>query len=161
MFGFVKKLLYRTASAIERPSDEKYYFIGRETKIDHVHSFSDFLLKIFSRKSIDVVRKFYRLIDVAAKMDNPDFDTFRILAAVSGTDLFGEVSNEGCEYLIKKAYRRGMSFRTALIAKAEYKQRIMNMYHAAHMRILRNSMYGILTGSGKYGILTGSGKNMV
>ena len=116
MFGFARKLLYRTASAIERSSDEKYYFIGRETKIDHAHSFSDFLLKIFSRKSIDVIRKFYRLIDAAANMDNPDFDTFRILAAVSGTDLFGGVSNECCEYLIKKAYRRGMSFRTARIA---------------------------------------------
>ena len=148
MFGFVKKLLYRTASAIERPSDEKYYFIGHETKIDHTHSFSDFLLMILGRKSIDVVRKFYRLIDVVANMDNPDFDTFRILVAVSGNDLFGGVSNEGCEYLIKKAYRRGMSFRIARIAKTEYKQRIMNMYHAAHMRILRNSISGILTNSG-------------
>ena len=146
MFGFARKLLYRTASAIERPSDEKYYFIGRETKIDHVHSFSDFLLTILGRKSIDVVRKFYKLVDAAANMDNPDFNTFRILATVSGNDLFGGVSDEGCEYLIKKAYRRGMSFRAARIAKAEYKRRIM--YRAVHMRILRNSIYGILTNSG-------------
>lgn len=149
MLGFARKLLYRAASAIERPSDEKYYFIDHETKIDHAHSFSDFLLTILGRKSIDVVRKFYRLIDVVANMDNPDFDTFRILAAVSGTDLFGEVSDEGCEYLIKKAYRRGMSFRTARIAKAEYKRRIMYMYNAAHMRILRNSIYGTLANLGK------------
>ena len=146
MFGFARKLLYRAMSAIERPSDEKYYFIDHETKIDHAHSFSDFLLTILGRKSIDVVRKFYRLIDVVANMDNPDFDTFRILAAVSGTDLFGGVSNECCEYLIKKAYRRGMSFRTARIAKAEYKRHIM--YSAVHRSILRNSMYGILTNSG-------------
>ena len=79
-------------------------------------------------------------------MDNPDFNTFRILATVSGNDLFGGVSDEGCEYLIKKAYRRGMSFRAARIAKAEYKRRIM--YRAVHMRILRNSIYGILTNSG-------------
>lgn len=148
MFGFARKLLYRTASAIERPSDEKYYFIGHETKIDHAHSFSDFLLTILGRKSIDVVRKFYRLIDVVANMDNPDFDTFRILTAVSGTDLFSGVSDEGCEYLIKKAYRRGMSFRAARIAKAEYR-RIMYMYYAAHMRILRNSIYGTLADLGK------------
>ena len=146
MLCFARKLLYRAASAIERPSDEKYYFINHETKIDHAHSFSDFLLTILGRKSIDVVRKFYRLIDVVANMDNPDFDTFRILAAVSGTDLFGEVSDEGCEYLIKKAYRRGMSFRAARIAKAEYRR---NMYYAAHMRILRNSIYGTLADSGK------------
>ena len=146
MLGFARKLLYRTASAIERPSDEKYYFIGRETTIDHVHSFSDFLLTILGRKSIDVVRKFYKLVDAAANMDNPDFNTFRILATVSGNDLFGGVSDEGCEYLIKKAYRRGMSFRAARIAKAEYKRRIM--YRAVHMRILRNSIYGILTNSG-------------
>ena len=147
MFGFARKLLYRAMSAIERPSDEKYYFIDHETKIDHAHSFSDFLLTILGRKSIDVVRKFYRLIDVVANMDNPDFDTFRILTAVSGTDLFGGVSDEGCEYLIKKAYRRGMSFRNARIAKDEYKRRIMYMYYAA--RILRNSIYGTLANLGK------------
>ena len=148
MFGFVKKLLYRTASAIERHSDEKYYFIDRETKIDHTHSYGDFLLMILGRRSIDVVRKFYRLVDAAANMDNPDFDTFRILATVSGTDLFSGVSDEGCKYLIKKAYRRGMAFRAARIAKAEYKRRIM--YRAVHMRILRNSIYGILTNSGTH-----------
>lgn len=147
MFGFARKLLYRTASAIERPSDEKYYFIGRETKIDHVHSFSDFLLTILGRKSIDAVRKFYKLVDAAANMDNPDFNTFRILATVSGNDLFGGVSDEGCEYLIKKAYRRGMSFRAARIAKAEYKRHIM--YSAVLMRILRNSIYGTLADSEK------------
>ena len=147
MLGFARKLLYRAASAIERHSDEKYYFIGRETKIDHVYSFSDFLLTILGRKSIDVVRKFYKLVDAAANMDNPDFNTFRILATVSGTDLFSGVSDEGCEYLIKKAYRRGMSFHAARIAKAKYKWRIM--YRAVHMRILRNSIYGILSDSGK------------
>ena len=147
MFGFARKLLYRAMSAIERPSDEKYYFIGRETKIDHAHSYGDFLLTILGRRSIDVVRKFYRLIDVVANMDNPDFDTFRILATVSGTDLFSGVSDEGCEYLIKKAYRRGMSFRAARIAKAEYKRRIM--YRAVPMRILRNSIYGTLADFGK------------
>lgn len=147
MFGFARKLLYMAASVIERHSDEKYYFIDRETKIDHTHSYGDFLLTILGRRSIDVVRRFYKLVDAAANMDNPDFDTFRILATVSGTDLFGGVSDEGCEYLIKKAYRRGMSFRAARIAKAEYKRRIM--YRAAHMRILRNSIYGILSDSGK------------
>ena len=147
MLVFARKLLYGAASAIERHSDEKYYFIGRETKIDHAHSYGDFLLTILGRRSIDVVRRFYRLVDAAANMDNPDFDTFRILAAVSGTDLFGGVSDEGCEYLIKKAYRRGMSFRAARIAKAEYKRRIM--YSAVHMRILRNSIYGTLADSGK------------
>ena len=147
MFSFARKLLYKTASAIERHSDEKYYFIGRETKIDHIHSYGDFLLTILGQKSIDVVRKFYKLVDAAANMDNPDFDMFRILAAVSGTDLFSGVSDEGCEYLIKKAYRRGMSFRAARIAKAEYKRRVM--YRAAHMRILRNSIYGILADSGQ------------
>ena len=147
MLGFARKLLYRAASAIERHSDEKYYFIDRETKIDHVHSFSDFLLTILGRRSIDVIRKFYKLVDAAANMDNPDFNTFRILVAVSGNDLFGGVSDEGCEYLIKKAYRRGMSFRAARIAKAEYKRRIM--YRAVHMRILRNSIYGTLADSGK------------
>ena len=147
MLGFSRKLLYGAASAIERHSDEKYYFIGRETKIDHAHSYGDFLLMILGRWSIDVVRKFYRLVDAAANMDNPDFDTFRILAAVSGTGLFSGVSDEGCEYLIKKAYRRGMSFRAARIAKAEYKRRVMD--RAVHMRILRNSIYGILADSGK------------
>ena len=147
MLVFARKLLYRIASAIERPSDEKYYFIGRETKIDRTHSYGDFLLTILGRRSIDVVRRFYRLVDAAANMDNPDFDTFRILATVSGTDLFNRVSDEGCEYLIKKAYRRGMSFRAARIAKAEYKRRIM--YRAVHMRILRNSIYGTLVDSGK------------
>ena len=147
MFGFARKLLYRTASAIERSSDEKYYFIGRETKIDHVHSFSDFLLTILGRKSIDVVRKFYKLVDAAANMDNPDFNTFRILATVSGNDLFVGVSDEGCEYLIKKAYRHGMSFRAARIAKAEYKRHIM--YSAVHRSILRNSIYGTLADSEK------------
>lgn len=147
MLVFARKLLYGAASAIERHSDEKYYFIGRETKIDHVHSYGDFLLTILGRRSIDVVRRFYKLVDAAANMDNPDFDTFRILAAVSGTGLFSGVSDEGCEYLIKKAYRRGMSFRAARIAKAEYKRRIM--YRAAHMSILRNSIYGILSDSGR------------
>ena len=145
MLVFARKLLYRIASAIERPSDEKYYFIGRETKIDRTHSYGDFRLTILGRRSIDVVRKFYRLVDAAANMDNPDFDTFRILATVSGTDLFIGVSDEGCEYLIKKAYRRGMSFHAARIAKAEYKRRIMSV----HMRILRNSIYGTLADSGK------------
>lgn len=149
MLVFARKLLYRIMSTIERHSDEKYYFIGRETKIDHAHSYGDFLLTILGRRSIDVVRKFYRLVDAAANMDNPDFDTFRILATVSGTGLFSGVSDEGCEYLIKKAYRRGMSFRTARIAKAEYKRRIMYMYYAAHMRILRNSIYGTLADLGK------------
>lgn len=147
MLGFARKLLYRAASAIELPSDEKYYFIGRETKIDHTHSYGDFLLTILGRRSIDVVRKFYKLIDIVANMDNPNFDTFRILATVSGADLFSGVSDEGCEYLIKKAYRRGMSFRAARIAKAEYKRRIM--YRTVHMRILRNSIYGTLVDSGK------------
>ena len=147
MLGFARKLLYMAASAIERHSDEKYYFIGRETKIDHAHSYGDFLLTILGRRSIDVVRKFYRLVDAAANMDNPDFDTFRVLATVSGTGLFSGVSDEGCEYLIKKAYRRGMSFRAARIAKAEYKRRIM--YRAVPMRILRNSIYGTLSDSGK------------
>ena len=147
MLGFARKLLYRAASTIERHSDEKYYFIGRETKIDHAHSYGDFLLTILGRRSIDVVRKFYRLVDAATNMDNPDFDTFRVLATVSGTGLFSGVSDEGCEYLIKKAYRRGMSFRAARIAKAEYKRRIM--YRAVPMRILRNSIYGTLSDSGK------------
>ena len=147
MLGFARKLLYRAASAIERHSDEKYYFIGRETKIDHAHSYGDFLLTILGRRSIDVVRKFYRLVDAATNMDNPDFDTFRVLATVSGTGLFSGVSDEGCEYLIKKAYRRGMSFRAARIAKAEYKRRIM--YRAVPMRILRNSIYGTLADLGK------------
>ena len=147
MFSFARKLLYKTASAIERHSDEKYYFIGRETKIDHTHSYGDFLLTILGRRSIDVVRRFYKLVDAAANMDNPDFDTFRILSTVSGADLFSGVSDEGCEYLIKKAYRRGMSFYAARIAKAEYKRRIM--YRTVHMRILRNSIYGTLVDSGK------------
>ena len=85
MLVFARKLLYRAASTIERHSDEKYYFIGRETKIDHTHSYGDFLLTILGRKSIDVVSRFYKLVDVVANMDNPDFDTFRILSTASGT----------------------------------------------------------------------------
>ena len=85
MLVFARKLLYRAASTIERHSDENYYFIGSETKIDRTHSYGDFLLTIFGRKSTDVVRKFYKLVDVVANMNNPDFDTFKILSTVSGT----------------------------------------------------------------------------
>lgn len=145
MLRLVRKLLYKAASAFERRSDENYYFVGCEMKIDRRHAF-DFPLRILARKSPDAVRRFYRLADSAAGMEDPDFGVFKVFAAASGEGLFDGVSDEGSEYLLLKAYRRGMSLRAARADKAEVKRRIMN---GVAMRILLNSMYGALADDGR------------
>ena len=108
MLGFARKLLYRAASAIERHRDENYYFLGFECKINHIQEF-DLLLKLFERKSTGVERKFWRLVDIAAEMSNPDYALFKLKAVISGIGLFEGISAEGSEYILEKAYRRGMS----------------------------------------------------
>lgn len=134
MLGFAKKLLYRAASAIERHGDRNYYFLGFENKIDHIHAF-DLLLKLLKRKSSDVERKFWRLVDIAAKMDEPDLASFKLKTAVSGVGFFEGISTEGGEYLLEKAYRRGISLRQIRIYKSMLSMSI---------KIMRNSIYGVL-----------------
>lgn len=146
MLHLVRKLLYKAVSTFERRSDENYYFIGREMKIEHHRTF-DFLFRFFIRKSPNAVRQFYRLEDMAAGMEDPDFSVFKVFAVASGDGLFDGVSDEGSEYLLLKAYRRGMSFRTARAEKAVIKRRIM--YRDAVIHILHNSMYGAIADSGK------------
>lgn len=135
MLGFAKKLLYRAASAIERHGDRNYYFLGFENKIDHIHAF-DLLLKLFERKSAGVERKFWKLVDIAAKMDEPDLASFKLKTAVSGVGFFEGISAEGGEYLLEKAYRRGISLRQIRIYKSMLSMSI---------KIMRNSIYGVLT----------------
>ena len=89
MLGFARKLLYRTASAIERRGDKNYYFLGFENKIDHIHAF-DLLLKLFERKSAGAERKFWRLVDIAAEMDESDLVSFKLKTAISGAGFFSE-----------------------------------------------------------------------
>lgn len=117
MLGFARKLLYRAASAIERHGDKNYYFLGFEHKIDHIHAF-DLLLKVLNRKSAGVERKFWRLVDIAAEMDDPDLVSFKLKTAISGAGLFEGISVEGGEYLLEKAYRRGISLRQIQTYKA-------------------------------------------
>lgn len=145
MLGFARKLLYRTASALERRSDENYYFVDSESKINYNHSPCDFLLCALARKSPAVAKKFHGLEDIAAGMGDPDFGVFRIFAAAKGAGVFDGVSDEGNEYLLLKAYRRGISFRAAREEKkekAEFDLRIMRCFA---MCLMRNSTYGSLS----------------
>ena len=110
MLGFVRKLLYRIMSMIERHRDRNYYFLGFENKIDHIHAF-DLPLKLFEKKFSGVERKFWRLVDIAAEMANPDPILFKLKATIFGIGLFEGISAEGSEYILEKAYQRGMSLR--------------------------------------------------
>lgn len=134
MLGFARKLLYRAASAIERHGDKNYYFLGFENKVDHIRAF-DLLLKLFERKSAGIELKFWRLVDIAAKMDEPDQASFRLKTAISGVGFFEGISAEGGEYLLEKAYRRGISLRRARMYKEMW---------SMSLDIMRNSMYGVL-----------------
>ena len=110
MLGFARKLLYIAVSAIERHSDENYYFLGFECKINHIQEF-DLLLKLFEKKPSGVERKFRRLIDIAAEMANLDPILFKLKATIFCICLFEGISAEGSEYILEKAYQRGMSLR--------------------------------------------------
>ena len=110
MLVFARKLLYIAVSAIERYSDENYYFLGFECKINHIQEF-DLLLKLFEKKPSGVERKFQRLIDIAAEMANLDPILFKLKATIFCIRLFEGISAEGSEYILKKAYQRGMSLR--------------------------------------------------
>lgn len=145
MLGFARKLLYRTISALERRSDENYYFVDGESKINYNHSPCDFLLCALARKSPDVAKKFHRLEDVAADMEDPDFGVFRIFAAVKGAGVFDRVSDEGNEYLLLKAYRRGMSFRAAREEKKEKAEFDLRSMRRLAVCLMRNSVYGSLS----------------
>lgn len=145
MLGFARKLLYRTASALERRSDENYYFVDSETKINYNHSPCDFLLRALARKSPDVAKKFHGLEDVAADMEDPDFGVFRIFAAAKGDGVFDRVSDEGNEYLLLKAYRRGISFRAARKEKKEKAEFDLRSMRRLAMCLMRNSTYGSLS----------------
>lgn len=146
MLGFARKLLYRTASAIERHGDKNYYFLGFENKIDHVHAF-DLLLKLLNRKSTGVERKFWRLVDVAAEMDEPDPVLFRLKTVISGIGFFEGISAEGSEYLLEKAYRRGISLHQIRTYKAMW---------SLSLGIIRNSQYGGLSNKCAQGLPRGS-----
>lgn len=146
MLGFARKLLYRAASAIERHGDKNYYFLGFENKIDHIHAF-DLLLKLFERKSAGVERKFWRLVDIAAEMDEPDLVSFKLKTAISGVGFFEGISAEGGEYLLEKAYRRGISLRQIRTYKAMW---------SMGLGIMRNSMYGVLSNKCAQGLPRGS-----
>lgn len=146
MLDFARKLLYRAASAIERHGDKNYYFLGFENKIDHIHAF-DLLLKLFERKSAGAERKFWRLVDIAAEMDEPDLVSFKLKTAISGTSFFEGISAEGGEYLLEKAYRRGISLRQIRTYKAIW---------SMSLGIMRNSMYGVLPTKYAQGLPRGS-----
>lgn len=146
MLGFARKLLYRAASAIERHGDKNYYFLGFENKIDHIHAL-DLLLKLFRRKSAGVERKFWRLVDIAAEMDEPDLASFKFKTAISGASFFEGISAEGSEYLLEKAYRRGISLRQIRTYKAMW---------SMGLGIIRNSMYGVLPNKYTQGLPRGS-----
>ena len=146
MLGFARKLLYRTASAIERHGDKNYYFLGFENKIDHIHAF-DLLLKLFERKSACVKQKFWRLVDIAAEMDEPDLVSFKLKTAISGVGFFEGISTEGSEYLLEKAYRRGVSLRQMRTYKAIW---------SMSLSIIHNSMYGVLSSKYAQGLPRGS-----
>lgn len=136
MLGFARKLLYRAASAIERRRDKNYYFLGFENKIDHIHAF-DLLLKLFEGKSAGAELKFWRLVDIAAEMDESDPASFKLKTAISGAGFFEGISVEGCEYLLEKAYRRGISLRDA----RRLKDRLTAIDMAA-FKMARNLVYG-------------------
>ena len=146
MLGFARKLLYRAASAIERRGDKNYYFLGFENKIDHIHAF-DLLLKLFERKSAGIERKFWRLVDIAAEMDEPDLVSFKLKTAISGTGFFEGISAEGGEYLLEKAYRRGISLRQIRTYKAMW---------SMCLSIIRNSIWGVLPSKYAQGLPRGS-----
>ena len=146
MLGFARKLLYRTASAIERRGDKNYYFLGFENKIDHIHAF-DLLLKLFERKSAGAERKFWRLVDIAAEMDESDLVSFKLKTAISGAGFFKGISAEGSDYLLEKAYRRGISLRQIRTYKAIW---------SMGLGIMRNSMYGVLPSKCAQGLPRGS-----
>lgn len=146
MLDFARKLLYRAASAIERHGDKNYYFLGFENKIDHIHAF-DLLLKLFERKSAGAERKFWRLVDIAAEMDEPDLVSFKLKTAISGAGFFEGISAEGGEYLLEKAYRRGISLRQIRTYKAIW---------SMSLGIMRNSMYGVLPTKYAQGLPRGS-----
>ena len=136
MLGFARKLLYRAAAALERRRDDNYYFIGFETKIDHMRTW-DFLLRALDKKSPGTELKFWKLIDEAAGMDEPDPAVFRLGAAVSGAGLFDGISDEGREYLLGKAYARGMSLRKTRKLKRE----LSSLGAASILRNSFNSLY--------------------
>lgn len=146
MLGFARKLLYRAASAIERHGDRNYYFLGFENKIDHIHAF-DLPLKLLKRKSSGIERKFWRLVNIAAKMDEPDLAAFKLKTAISGVGFFEGISAEGSEYLLEKAYRRGISLRQMRTYKAIW---------SMSLGIIRNSIYGVLPSKYAQGIPCGS-----
>jgi len=129
----MRKLLYGVIAALERCGDKNYYFIGRETKIDHIRT-RDFLLKTLEKKSPGMEVKFQKLIDKAACMDEPDPAIFRLGAVISGAGLFDGISDEGCEYLLDKAYMRGMSLRKT--------RKLKRKLTSFGFSILRNSFYG-------------------
>lgn len=136
MLGFARKLLYRAASALERRGDDNYYFLGRETKIDHKRT-RDFLLKAIERRSPGTELKFWKLVDEAAAMDEPDPAVFRLGAAVSGAGFFGGISDEAREYILGKAYARGMSLRRT----RKLKSRLSSLAAASILRNSFNSLY--------------------
>ena len=146
MLGFARKLLYKAASAIERHGDKNYYFLGFEHKIDHVHAF-DLLLKLLNRKSAGIERKFWKLVDVAAEMNESDLTSFKLKTAISGAGLLEGISAEGGEYLLEKAYRRGISLRQTRTYKAMW---------SMGLGIMRNSMYGVLSNKCAQGLPRGS-----
>ena len=93
------------------------------------------MTEISLAKSSDVECKFWRLVDIAAKMDEPDLTAFKLKTAISGIGFFEGVSAEGGEYLLEKAYRRGISLRQIRIHKSMLSMSIS---------IIRNSIYGVL-----------------
>ena len=135
MLGFARKLLYSCISAFERLKDENYYFLGFETKLDHRQMF-DFLLKVFERKSPGTESAFYKLVVEAADRHDLDLNMFKFRIAVLGKGFCGRISEEGQDYLLKKAYRRGIS-----LYKARRLKRMLSICNS----VMLNSTYGVVS----------------
>lgn len=106
----LKNMFWSVLSVLERRGDDNYYFLGAECKICRTDRF-DFALKRLFRLYGGLEPVFYRLEDLAAGDDCPDFVVFKLRSAVSVPWNFPDMPEFHYDYILKKAFRRGRSLK--------------------------------------------------